>query len=91
MTKKEDEEQLDKMLHDMTGELVRRARSAGATRQQIINALTASLVTLGFEESGSSAAVAAWFRQVAENCQGGNIGALLEFDKISTSGVGDTH
>ena len=87
MTKGKNEE----LLHDMLGELITCATSLGISRQATINVLTSRLIAIGFEEGGSSTAVAAWFRQVADNVEVGKIKALLEFDKISTSGAGDPH
>ena len=81
MTKKGDQEKMEELLHGMVGELVRCAKGLGVPRQAIINALTSRLVLLGFEEGGSSAAVAAWFRQVASDIEVGKISALLEFDR----------
>ena len=81
MTKKGDEEKMEELLHGMVGELVRCAKGLGVPRQAIINALTSRLITLGFEESGTSAATAAWFRQVASDIEVGKISALLEFDR----------
>ena len=80
MTKKEDEERLEKLLHGMLGELITCATSLGVSRQATINVLTSRLISIGFEEGGSTAAVAAWFRQVAGNVEGGKFTALLEFD-----------
>ena len=91
MTKKGDEEKMEELLHGMVGELVRCAKGLGVPRQAIINALTSRLITLGFEESGDSAAVAAWFRQTADAVALGKIKVSLDFDKTSTSGAGDPH
>ena len=84
MTKKKDEEQLEKLLHGMLGELITCATSLGVSRQATINVLTSRLIAIGVEEGGSSAAVAAWFRQVAENVEAGTIKALLDFASIDT-------
>ena len=79
----QESERLNVMVHDMAAELVRQAKSAGCTHQQIINALSTRLITLGYEKSGSTQAVAEWFRQVGDKCQGGNIEILLEFGSIA--------
>ena len=81
MTKKKDEERL---LHDMAGELIRCARSLGLSRQQIINVFASRLVELGYEESGSTQAVAEWLAQLADSVHGGRIGGLLSFDAIAS-------
>ena len=81
MTKKGDEEQLEKLLHGMLGDLLTCAKGLGVSRQAAINALTTRLIVLGFEESGASAATAAWFRQVADNVEAGKISVLLQFDR----------
>ena len=81
MTKKGDQERMEELLRGMVGQLTTCATSLGVSRQAIINALTSRLVLLGFEEGGSSAAVAAWFRQVADDVEVGKISALLEFDR----------
>ena len=81
MTKKGDEEKMEELLYGMVGELVRCAKGLGVPRQAIINVFTTRLITLGLEESGTSAATAAWFRQVADNVEAGKISVLLQFDR----------
>ena len=79
----QENEQLEKLLHGMAGELIRCARSLGLSRQQIINVFASRLVTLGYEECGSTQAVAEWLGQLADNVRGGTIGGLLNFESIA--------
>ena len=81
MTKKGDQEKMEELLRGMVGQLTTCATSLGVSRQAIINVFTTRLITLCYEESGTSAAVAAWFRQAADNVEAGKIGALLELDR----------
>ena len=81
MTKKGDQERMEELLRGMVGQLTTCATSLGVSRQAIINVFTTRLITLGLEEGGSSAAVAAWFRQVADNVEVGKINSLLLFGR----------
>ena len=83
-TTNQDNEQLEKLLHGMAGELIRCARSLGLSRQQIIYVFASRLVELGYEESGSTQAVADWLGQLADSVRGGSIGGLLNFASIAS-------
>ncbi len=80
----QENKQLDKLLHGMAGELISCARSLGLSRQEIINVFASRLVELGYEESGSTQAVAEWLGQLADSVRDGRIGGLLSFDSIAS-------